>query len=283
MATEVETGGTAVETPAAAPGTPASTSTPAVVAATPASPTGFTYTEDRSKWIPPHRFNEVSQQARRAADLESQIAERDRKIQALAGVTPKDSEAAKAESIKEALFQIMPQLRVFADRSVEEIQQILETPQYAARQEQTELRGWQRHGNQQMDIISERVAEAIGADKLDADQQADLRDGFASWLKQKAQAELQASDGAESKTLARYEDGDEKLLDEFVSRYTKNWVEPARRRATASTTARIRPTVSSTGRAQVTSLKRPEKFANLDERIEYAANLAKERGAQFGR
>ncbi len=123
----------------------------------------------------------------------------------------------------------------------------------------------------------------MNQDKLEPEQEADLRDSFTSWFKGRAEQELNASDGQTSKTLQRYEDGDGTLLDEFVSRYVKTWVEPARRVSTARVVNRTRPTPNSGGRAQVTTLQRPDKFKSMDERLDFAVGLAKERGVQFGR
>lgn len=256
-------------------GTPA---TPAVAAATPATPTGFTYTEDRSKWIPPHRLNEVTT---KASTAEAALAEANRKILALAGGgTDQNDKSAK---VKEEFLKLYPQLEPLLGLTKDQIAALTETPRHLDRVTQQEQREAAKHGKAQIAIISSRVADVIGAEKLTDDQQTDLRDNFAAWFRNKAQKELQASNGESSETLRRYEEGDEALLDEFVKRYTANWVEPARRKATAGITNRTNTRVpDSTGRSQVSSVKRPETFKSLDERIEYGAKLLKEQGHQFG-
>jgi hypothetical protein len=260
-----------------------------------ASPTAYTYKEDRSDWVPRHRLNEVSQKAQ---TYEERLAERDRQIAALTGAQTPDPNAQKAEAIREAFFNLpgMGVLRRFSELSEEQIESILQVPQQFSASKQAEARQWERHGNQQVDTVAERVAEAIGADSLDAEQKADLRTSMSHFIASRARTELQqAADryGEQavardqrrfSETIRRYEDGDPKLLDEFVTRYTKNWVEPARRSATARTSTRTRPVPASGGRTPVTSsVQRPEKFNNWDERLDFAVNLAKERGVQFGR
>jgi hypothetical protein len=276
-------GGTETSSAPASPVTSEPSSTPSVAAAPPATPTGFTYKEDRTDWIPRHRFNEVSQQAQRARDLESQIAERDRKIQALAGVSPSDSNSQQAEAVKEAFFNLpgMGAFRKLANMTDAQIDALLQVPDQIGRTNDAELRQWKQHGNKQVQYIGEKVSEALGLDAPDAEQLDDLRNLFSKWVKTRATAEMQAT--GESATVLRYEEGDQKLLDEFVSQHTKRWVEPARRTAAASNFNRMRPIPSSVGRTQVTSVARPAAFKSLDERIEYAANLAKERGVQFGR
>lgn len=266
-------------------GTTAAGGTGATGAGTSAQPgaaaaqTGFTYTEDRSKWIPPHRLNEVTTRATRA---EQELENSRRQVQALAGVQPNDPNAAKTQQVKDAFFEMFPAFRHLDKLTDEQMQQILTTPSRVADVSNAESREWARHGKTQMTSLFAEVAAEIGAEELSADQKADLKDGFSTWFRNKCQAELHASDGAESATLQRYEDGDPNLLREYVKRHSSNWVEPARRKVTAQTLTRTRPVPNSAGRAQVTSLQRPEKFANMDERLDYAAKLAKERGVVFG-
>lgn len=259
-------------------------------------PTAFIYKEDRSDWMPRHRFNEASTKAQ---TLESQLAERDRQIAALTGNAKPDASEQKAAQIKDAFFALpgMGVLKKLAERMTEDqIDSLLEVPNQVSASRQAEMRQWERHGNEQLNTVAEKVAEAIGSDSLDDDQKSDLRTSMSSWIKARATQELQQAvdrygekavsqdQRRFSETIRRYEDGDVKLLDEFVTRYTKNWVEPARRSATARTFTRTRPVPDSGGRTPVTSsIKRPNSFKSLDERIDFAANLAKERGVQFGR
>ena len=249
---------------------------------------GFTYQEDRSKWIPQHRFNEVSQRAQRASELEGQLSEAQNRIRALAGVAPTDANSEKAQQIREAFFNLpgMGSLRRLAEMTDDQLDALSQVPDQIHNTTQNEARQWARHGDTTVGNISSQVAEAIGTDSLDADQQSDLRTSFSSWLRTKINNDMQTmglQNIEDSPTLRRYENGDEKLQTEFVARYTKNWVEPARRTQTARTANRTRPVPNSAGRSQVTSVHRPEKFNSLDERLDYAVNLAKERGVSFSR
>lgn len=254
-----------------------------------ASPTDktFTYKEDRTDWIPRHRFNEYGQENQ---TLKTQLAERDRQIAALTGSQTPDANTQKAETIKEAFFNLpgMGIFRKLASLTEEQLDAVLETPNHVAVAQQAEARQWIKHGDQVASDLSQRVADAIGAESLDDEQKNDLRLSFRAWLIQvgeKEQRENFERTGRKfSQTVKRYEDGDPKLLDEFASRYVKNWVEPARRQSTANSFNRTRPVPNGGGRTPVTStVKKPEKFNSLDERIQYAADLAKERGVQFGR
>lgn len=250
---------------------------------------------DPKDFIPRHRFNEVSTQNQ---TLKSQVEDLNRRLTLALGGELSDPEAQKAAAVAEAFFKLpgMDRLRRFVDLSDEQIESLLEAPQHVGAGRAQELRQWQRHGNQVVDTISERVASTFGAEALSDDQKADLRDTFSSFIKKRAQAELNAAveryglDAVQqderkfSPTIRAYEDGDQKLIDEFVTRYSKNWVEPARRSAAARTSTRTRPTPDGSGRnAPASSVKRPEKFNSLEDRIAYAAEIYKERGGVFDR
>ncbi len=249
---------------------------------------------DPKDFIPRHRFNEVSTKNR---ELETQLQDLNRRLTLALGGDVTDPDTAKANAVKEAFFKLpgMGALRKLAELSEDQLEGLLSVPQHVNTSRQAELRQWERHGNQVIDTISERVADAIGSESLNEDQKSDLRDNFSSWIRARARTELsqavdrygedavQQDERRFSPTIRAYEDGDAKLLDEFVTRYTKNWVEPARRTATARTSTRTRPVPDGSGRSAVSTIQKPEKFNSLDERLEYAAKLAKERGVVFGR
>lgn len=250
---------------------------------------------DPKDFVPRHRLNEVSTQNQ---ELKTQLQDVQRRLTIALGGDVADPNTQKANQIREAFFNLpgMGIFRKLSELSEEQLDALLQVPGQVSSSRNSEMRQWQRHGNQVVDTVASRVAEAIGADTLNDDQRSDLRESFSSWIKQRARTELQqAADryGDEavarderrfSPTIRAYEDGDAKLLDEFVARYTKNWVEPARRSATAKTSTRTRPTPDGSGRnTPVSTVKRPDSFKSLDDRIAFAAELAKERGVQFGR
>lgn len=244
---------------------------------------------DPKDFIPRHRFNEISTQNR---TLQEQVQDLNRRLTIALGGEPHDPETAKAEAIKAAFFKLpgMGALRRLAELDEQQLEQLLTVPQAMHSTRAAEAQQWERHGNQVIDTISGRVAEAIGAESLSDDQKSDLRENFSGWLKGQVRAELQqaaerygveavqADERRFSPTLRSYEDGSPKLLDAFVTRYTKNWVEPARRSATARTSTRTRPTPDGSGRSQVSQVTRPEKFNSLDDRLDFASKLMKERG-----
>lgn len=254
---------------AATPGTPATPTTGTPDTSRTSATTGFTYQEDRSKWIPQHR---LAEETTKRQGLEAQIAERDRKIAALAGVSTPDASEAKKAEISKAFFAMFPHL------SEEKMQR---RDEQVSRAEAAEQREWQRHGDRQLAGIYTQVAEALGAESLSDDQKGDLQDAFKNWLTATCKKELRDSGGTESATLTSYEKGEPKVVSEFVKRYTAQWIEPARRKVTAQNINRTRPVPDSSGRSQVTTVKKPDTFKNIDERLDYAAGLFKERGGSF--
>jgi hypothetical protein len=234
---------------------------------------GFTYTEDRSKWIPPHRFNEVNTKAQRVSELEASIKERDAKIAALVGVTPPTPGSEKAAQVKDAFLQMFPQFKSLVGLTPEQIDRLTKLPEDVERVNGSAQREATRHGKAQLNALSTKLADAIGADKLSEDQTSDLRDQFTVWFRAKVQAELKASGGDESETLTKYEEGSEEILDAFVARYKKNWLEPARRVATAGQVQRTSQRVPNSG---------PRNSSRSMNVWTYAAKVAKERGLKFG-
>lgn len=250
--------------------------------------TGYTYKEDRSDWFPKHRYDEVNARYDAAEtarkDLESKLAAADARVRALAGVEPTDPGQAKIDAVRANFSQVFPELAWLLELSPEEREALRQAPNAADTVRQQELRGWTKHGDSAVDYLSERIADAYGADKLSAEQATGVRNNFSNWLQAKIQPELDASQGRESATLARYERGDNALYDEFVKDFTKQWVEPARRTAVAGQTSRIRAVPDSRGRGQVTStLQKPGPDASLDDRIAFAAKRFQELGGRFDR
>lgn len=228
---------------------------------------GFTYQEDRSNWIPQHRFNETSQKMR---EVQAQLQERERQIAALTGVQSPDLKSAKSAEVKAALLEMLPELKTLP-----------EVERLTAAQKASEARHWKQHSDNQITQISGRIAEALGTDALTPKQEKGIRDQFGAYMKDRVQAELQASGGTASATLTAYENGNTKgLLDDFVKEFSSMYIEPARRVATNTNVSRARQAVpNSAGRSPVTSVAKPEKFKSLDERLAYASGVLKEQGA----
>lgn len=273
--------GAAAGTGAAATGTAAGTgaATSEGTARTGAA-SGFTYKEDRTDWVPKHRFNEVNTKAQRVQELEAAIKDRDTKIAALAGVTTPDPNAAKADQVKEAFFKMFPNMKAFADLSSEQMQKLLAAPDQAAQANQFVSQGWAKHAKTMVTTLVEEVSSAIGG-TLSERAQGRVKAAFGASISAEVQKHNQT--GEVSPLLQRYLDGDETLVQEFAKEWAEDYFTPARRQVTSQEVNRVNKRVpSSTGRSQVSTVQRPTEFKSLDERLEYATKLAKERGVQFG-
>lgn len=270
------------ETP---PGSTTETATATKVEGTPGSDPGkntgqFSYTEDRSKWIPPHRLTEESaKRAKLEADHRAateRLTERERQIAALTGAkTPDPNETQTAEARK-ALEQMYPGLKKLGGLSDEQIDRLLQTPEFVANQQQAERQQWQTFADTTKESLAGLIAEGIGLDKLSEDQTDDMFEAFRSWTLRRYQTEMDTT--GVSQTQTRYERRDPALLKEFSDRYLKNWAEPMRRKVTAQETARTRRVPQSTQHTTASTVQRPQKFKDLDERLDFAAKAAIERG-----
>jgi hypothetical protein len=236
----------------------------------------YTFREDRTKWIPPHRFGEVNTKLTAA---QQRTQELERQVQALTGTRTPSADDAKAEELRSVLFSLVPQLQKFAGLSDEQLDQLLSTPQFVQQQQTESQQRWDSYREQQTDKVASIVADAIGVDSLSNEQREDLSETFRRWVFKKYQSELDTT--GRSETATRYEKGDEKLLQEFADRYVKNWFEPARR-AVTSRTLRDNPRVpASRGGQAATTQQKPDSFKSLDERLDYAVKVMKESGHEF--
>lgn len=197
---------------------------PAVTPPEPSKPS-FTFSEDRSRWVPPDRLTAAERAtnlaASKTATLEAAIADRDRKIAALAGVAPHDPAAADVEATKAAFAQMFPSLAKLAQLDPQRLEQVLANSEVLSEDNREK---WDAHRDKTFDEISSRVASAMGMDKLSdparrkvtaafkasvPDMESDP-DGYAAWAK-------------------RYQRGDVTLLDEFVQEFVGDFITPAQR------------------------------------------------------
>lgn len=219
---------------------------------------------------------------RQVAATRAELESERRRVQALAGVAPQDPQAADSAQVREAFLKMFPQFEHLLSLDENTLTALAQVPQLISQGESAAQQQSTRHADQQMVYVNEGVAQALGVDTLDADQASDLRNTFSAWLQRRCQQELQESGGDQSSTLDRYERGDQKLLDEFTTAYTKRWVAPARRQQVAQAVNRARPVPNSGGRTMQTSVQRPAEFKSLDDRIAYAAEVAKSMGVIRG-
>lgn len=213
-------------------------------------PTGkpsFTYEQDRTDWVPPHRFRQVSQQARQAAELQGRLTDTERRLQALAGVTPARPGDQEAEQVRNAFKEMFPHLGKLDDAKIEKILRLAENSDQI---ETTTNHYWQGVGQQMVGSAHEQVADALGIDELTPSQQRRVGQAYVAMLNddfQQARAE-----GRQSTMLQRHEARDPKLIAEFVKAFTDDFIEPVRRRAVQTNVERVSRRVPS-GRGATTA------------------------------
>lgn len=179
--------------PAPGPGAPA----PGVVnptggVGTPASQ--FSYPEDRSGWIPKTRFDEAV--ARERAEVE-------RIRQVALGVSPREPQDPRRAEAREAILDVFPELRQVFDQ----------LPQLANSQQRAE----QRVVNQTLSTIYTEAATMLGVERMNPFQESVLSQSFLGFLQ------------STPELARRFDGGDPRVVQEFLSEYRKQFLDPVRR------------------------------------------------------
>jgi len=234
-------------------------------------PTGFTYTEDRSKWIPPHRLGEETTKRtaaeKRIQELESAYQQEQRRVQALAGVSPQDPDAAELEEIRERFKQLRPDLAKLDEKSIDRLLQMAERFDEVEGSVQA---NWDAHGKRSFKTVTDKVEEAIGGE-LTQRQRVRLNDALVLTLYNDPQLKQ------------RYDSGDQTLLDEFAKEWVEDWFEPARRKALANEVDRTGRKVPNGRGTGVTTTNKPKVDVNDPEQFKNAlAGAFREEGGKFG-
>lgn len=204
---------------------------------------------------------------RQFTESQAQIADLNRRIQALAGVTPKSAEEQDVEVIRAQFAKLYPHL---AGLSPEAIEQMNEAAKAQQSLQQTANHIWMMHGQQMVNSVSEIVSGKLGGELSE-------RQARALTLAYIKRAET------DPEFLARHEQGDPKLVQEFAQEWLEDWFEPARRSVTTQAVNRSRPVPSGRGSATVTTGKPKIDYKN-EKAVEDAAVAAfLEHGGSFGR
>jgi hypothetical protein len=257
----------AASTTADTTGTPSSTSSGSTQTAS-----KFSYEQDRSNWIPPHRLTEESskrqQTEQRAQEYERQNQELQRRVQALAGVAPSadQQQADQQQGILAALVKVAPQLAPLLQMSEDQVQDFFSRVNNA---DSTNAHVWQNYGQQALGTIWGKLGELSGGD-LDEASREDIREEFVNYLATDEQRRL------------RYEGGDPKILDEFVARVSR-WVDRGRRLGSQTNVQRLSRPVPQGGRTAPVVQGTRTKVApgDIDAAMDAAVKHLTERGVGF--
>lgn len=225
----------------------------------------FSYPEDRSKWIPPHRFQEVNTRAQAAQTLQQKLQDAENKIKALAGVQQKAPEELEVEEVKAHFAKLYPGLAKLTD---DQIERLLSVAESADRIEQTTNNYWQKHGRQMINDAGEAIADKLGGGNLNERQIRRVARDYIAFVEEK-------------QAIDRHEAGDQKLIEEFVKEFLEDWQEPIRRSVTSRETGN-RPVPSGRGR-QLPPTGKKKVDHNNPKAVEDAMVASfLEHGGQFG-
>lgn len=147
-----------------------------------------------------------------------------RRVQALAGVTPKTEEDVQLDEIRARIVKMFP---VLGRLDEDQIDELLSLKDHAGSIEEATQHHWTTHGRSMLSGLNEAVAKEIGSDLSDRQKKA------------LGQAYVAAAE-ADPAFLQRHEQGDPKLIEEFAKAWIEDWFEPARKQVVTTEAQRFR-------------------------------------------
>jgi hypothetical protein len=258
-------------------GTPAAGATgttPDNKGATPPQESQFTYKEDRSKWIPPTRFTEVNTgyqtEKQKREQLERDLEQERRRVQALTGVTPKRPEEMEDEEIRAAFKAKFPHL---AELTAEDIAELRNMRQSRERLEETTNNYWRNHGRQMIGKATNIIVDKLNGAELTERQQKRIAREYIQYIEE----------NAEQGALDRHEAGDERLVEEFVKTFLEDWQETIRKSVVTQELGNRRPVPGGGGRRVSTgAAPKPINHSDPNAEAEAAIEVFKNLGGTFG-
>ncbi len=210
---------------------PGSSASPGAPSPSPSAPSGFTYQEDRSRWIPPDRLTAAERAtnlaAQRASQLEAELQAERRRVHALAGVTPQDPNAAELDKVRAGFAELYPNLHRMASIDPDRLERLLSAGESAEHVTRVQ---WDRHRDTYLGDIKSQVAQALGVDTLSPSQARKLVSAFKDAVPDPMQAPADRPTNPEyHRFVQRYESGDPTLAAEFVREFVGDFITPAQR------------------------------------------------------
>ncbi len=248
---------------------PAGTATPPPAGATPPPagaagatppPSKYEYPEDRSAWVPPDKYKKaeglVNRTSAEIAKLRSDLEASNRRIAALAGITPPNADDAEAEKIANAFYSL-PQFAHLKHLTPEFLTKVGQLVEQGASLSDARDHVYNQQADRFLGAMDRAFAEEIGAETLSPGQQRKLRAAFGAWIPDK-----QTQPDEHAAFDKRYNAGDETLIAEFLKEYAAEILEPARRQATIPIAQR-RPVPRGGGGGPVTSQQQKPDYSKM--------------------
>ena len=250
----------------AAPATPVATpQAPAapVAAATPTATTSAPQVEP--SWLK-QRLEETRQSALKAAQqhfgqteaqYKSQLEQMQSQIRALVGVNPPQN--PEIDAIRNQFASVFPDEWKLMQSLKEKREQLDHVLERAGDYESSTNHYWQTYGRQTVDSLYSKMAEAYGG-QLSDDAKKHLYTSFVGYVQSSPENE------------ARYGQ-DPSIVDDFVKAFTSNFIDPARRAASAQVVNRAPFGLPQDNPSGAVPASRPAQMNGLDERSNAAWTL----------
>ena len=232
---------------------------------------------DSTKWDVERRgmLADLQKERQRSQGFEQQFGstkaelEREQKrVRALSGVDPVSAETQEAEQIKARFAQLYPQL---AELTAEDLQALRGWQAQAGQFEETTKAMWRDKARLMSSAVESRIAKELGGD-LTPRQITNIRAAY-----------VQAAE-SDPAFLARHEQGDLKLAEEFAAQFIEDWFEPARRKVTQQQVNQQRRVPSGRDRSAPGGPPAKQIDVNDPKAVEdFLIAGRKERGQAFGR
>lgn len=240
----------------------------------------FTYKEDRSKWLPPHREGEIRKSVETATEkrvresMQREIDDRQRRLEVALGVHREPEVDPQVAKARENFFAVFPELKdIIEELGPKDIRSALKEL-VDNRQNLFEASSftWNSHGGRALRSLFEKATEALEVDELTKGQKDKLFASFRSQLQD------------DQEFAARYNMDDPTLIDDFLKSWVEDFVEPVRSRTLSPAVRNARQPIPSNrgGGRQVQTIKRkPIPAGDLDAALDAAVDYMKEQGTEF--
>jgi hypothetical protein len=169
-----------------------------------------------------------------------------RRVQALAGVTPRTQEDQDLDEIRGRIVKMFPALGKLTE---EQLDRLAGLESQASSIEEATQHHWTVHSKGMLSNLYTHVATEIGGDLSERQKQAIGR-AYLSTAEQNPEF------------LARHEAGDPKLIEEFAKAWIEDWFEPARKAVVQTEARRFRPVPGGRDRTVQTTPAKAIDFKN---------------------
>lgn len=240
----------------------------------------YSYKEDRSKWLPPHREKEIrtSTETRVKSEMQKEIDTLNGRVRALAGLEPVAGNIpAEVGEARNAFLEVFPEFKPLLTLLTKKFGEqdaltaLTSLAENSGQLTQSADYIWSSLGTRTLNRLWEQAETQLGYELTDSRKNR----MFAAF-----RAELQSN----PEFNARYEQEDPKLVEDFVKSFVEDFIAPVRGKTQMATRQSVRtPLPRGGGGGQVQVVTKPAKIpvGNIDAAMDAAVNYMKERGEEF--